>query len=135
MMRNSSLPPATECQVRIDNLRFSRSLELGKGEAFIRGFVKPNSAVNVHYFAVTAHYDAVKRLWGFDLKSFRWTSPVPRWLFDLRNADSVCEALAGGLRLMWMQPAPGINENGAQIRVGQTFMSEDKSVIHSQYFA
>jgi hypothetical protein len=118
--------PATECQVRIDNLRFSRSLELGKSEAFISGFVKPNLPGRVHHFAVTAHHDAVERLWGFDLKSFRWTSPVPRSLFDLRNTDSVCKALAGGLRLLWMQPVPGNNESGAQIRIGQTFISDEQ---------
>ena len=126
MIRKALLPPATECQVRIVTVRFARSLELGKAEAFIRGFVKPNSAASVHFFSVTAHFVADKKLWGFDPKDFRWTSPVPRWLFDLRNVDSVCRALAGGFRLLWMQPAPGINENGAQIRVGQTFMSEEQ---------
>ncbi len=126
MIRTSLLPSAAECQVRIVNLHFAHSLELGKGEAFIRGFVKSHSATSVHSFAVKTHYDTVKKLWGFDLGSFRWTSPVPRWLFDLRNVDSVCKALAGGLRLLWMQPAPGINEHGAQIRVGQTFMNEEQ---------
>lgn len=120
------VPPATEYQVRISDLRFAPSLELGGREAFIRGFLKPPSSDNAQSFTVKAQYDAMKKLWWIDLQSLRWASPVPRLFFDLRNVESICKALAGGFRLLWMQPVPGTNEGGAQIRVGQTLMSEEQ---------
>lgn len=120
------LPPGTQYQVRISELRFAPSLELGSCEAFIRGYVKPHATANAHYFSLKGQYDAVKRLWGIHLQSLRWTSPVPKSFFDLRNVESICKALAGGFRLLWMQPVPGTNSGGAQIRVGQTLMSEEQ---------
>jgi hypothetical protein len=112
--------------VRIADIRFSRSIELGKSDAFIRGFVKENLTGRTHYFAVTAQYDATKKLWGIELRSFRWTSPVQKFLFDLRNIDSVCRGLAGGLRLLWMQPVLGDNTNGAHVRVGHTIINDEQ---------
>jgi hypothetical protein len=46
--------------------------------------------------------------------------------FDLRNLESIGKAVVSGFRLLWMQPVPGSSEGGAQIRVGQTIMTEDQ---------
>jgi hypothetical protein len=117
-------PTATDYRIRISNIRFSTSRAVGSSRAVIRGFLQPHLAGSLHHFALNADYDGEKRLWGIDLSSLQWTSPVPRSLFDPRNVGNICKAVLEGFRLLWFQPIPGPNEGAGPLRVGHALMSE-----------
>ena len=127
MTQNFALPRATEYQLRIREIRFARSLELGSCDALIHGFLQSHSGADSHPFTIRAHFDPTKRLWWTEVRTLRWTSPVPKSFFDFHNIESICRELANSFRLFWMQPVPGPNESGARIRIGQTFMTEEQT--------
>lgn len=118
--------PATEHFARIKEIRFSKGPVIGEHNARIRGFLQKGSTNAGHHFKLTTYYDPHKGLWGVDLRSFEWTSPVAPGLFDLRNVDSICRTLMEGFRLLWIHPVPGPNEGGAKIQLGRTFMSDEQ---------
>jgi hypothetical protein len=120
------LSPSTEYQLRLTEVRFATSLALGNYTARLRGFLKPHSAGSVHNFTLTANYAVGKGMWGIDLRNVRWTSPVARSMFDFRNVENLCKVALEAFRLLWIQPVPGANEGGAQLRVGHTLMTEEQ---------
>jgi hypothetical protein len=116
----------TEYSVRMREIRFARSLELGGCEARVRGYLE-QLATRAHFdFSVLARYDPLKRLWWVEPQTLFWKSPVPRPLVALHNAASISGTLADCFRLLWLQPLPDPNHGGAQIRVGHTLMSEEQ---------
>ncbi len=119
-------PTAINYQLKITRVRFAPSLTIGKNEAHVLGFIETGAANNVCRFALTAEYDLQMKNWSIGLPCFQWLSPVRQSFFDFRNIESICTRVLDGFRILWMQPVPAENINGATVRIGHTSMNSEQ---------
>lgn len=132
---NPMFPISTDYQLRLTNVWFEPSFEIGQNKARVEGFLKPDSNNDVHRFSLVANFDANKKLWKIDICNFNWISPVQRTLFDPRNIHQVCTRVLDSFRLLWMQPVPSEeNVKGASLRFGHTLMNSEQETASFAIF-